>query len=207
MCEPPRAVRARYPGRCHHPRVVQRLAEPDDASGIGPGWHDYLDRLGGVVTASTVPDQWDDYFPALQDSYALPGWAAASPSRRTWAAGPDRHAVHACCPGCGSHSHGVIVNLTTWTCVQARADFTFSGQHLQVMRGPEAVIRTSRRADDRAAVGADGAPPVRREAEDRVRCLRRSGPTAEAFTFRTAFPPPDRPLEQVRSDDDWFCPA
>ena len=51
---------------------TQRLAEPYDASSIGPGWHYYLDRLGAVVADTTVPDRWDDYYPSLQDAYAIP---------------------------------------------------------------------------------------------------------------------------------------
>lgn len=51
---------------------VQRLAEPDEVSSIGPGWHFYLDRLGAVVTETAVPDEWDDYYPSLKDAYALP---------------------------------------------------------------------------------------------------------------------------------------
>lgn len=52
---------------------VQRLAEPYDASSVGPGWHYYLDRLGAVVAGTAVPDTWDDYYPSLADAYALPG--------------------------------------------------------------------------------------------------------------------------------------
>ncbi len=51
---------------------TQRLAQPYDASSIGPGWHYYLDRLGAVVADSPVPGSWDDYYPSLQDAYALP---------------------------------------------------------------------------------------------------------------------------------------
>lgn len=51
---------------------TQRLAQPYDASNIGPGWHYYLDRLGAVVADTAVPDRWDDYYPSLHDSYALP---------------------------------------------------------------------------------------------------------------------------------------
>lgn len=51
---------------------TQRLAEPYDASSVGPGWHYYLDRLGAVVAGHTVPDSWDDYYPSLKDGYALP---------------------------------------------------------------------------------------------------------------------------------------
>ena len=51
---------------------VQRLAEPYDASSIGPGWHYYLDRLGAVVAGASVPDAWDDYYPSMKAAYALP---------------------------------------------------------------------------------------------------------------------------------------
>lgn len=52
---------------------AHRLAEPYDATNIGPGWHYYLDRLGAVVAGTPVPRDWDaDYFPALSDAYALP---------------------------------------------------------------------------------------------------------------------------------------
>jgi hypothetical protein len=51
---------------------TQRLAEPYDATNIGPGWHYYLDRLAAVVAGTPVPDVWDDYFPVLEDSYRLP---------------------------------------------------------------------------------------------------------------------------------------
>ncbi len=51
---------------------IQRLAQPYDPSSIGPGWHYYLDRLGAVVADTPVPGRWDDYYPSLQDSYAIP---------------------------------------------------------------------------------------------------------------------------------------
>ena len=51
---------------------TQRLAEPYDASSVGPGWHYYLDRLGAVVAGLAVPDSWDDYYPSLKDAYACP---------------------------------------------------------------------------------------------------------------------------------------
>jgi uncharacterized protein YndB with AHSA1/START domain len=51
---------------------TQRLAEPYDASSVGPGWHYYLDRLGAVIAGFDVPDSWDDYYPSLADAYAPP---------------------------------------------------------------------------------------------------------------------------------------
>ncbi len=51
---------------------TQRLAEPYDASSVGPGWHYSLDRLGAVVATVPIPDSFDDYYPALSHAYALP---------------------------------------------------------------------------------------------------------------------------------------
>ncbi|MBB3051242.1 uncharacterized protein YndB with AHSA1/START domain [Prauserella isguenensis] len=52
---------------------VQRLAEPYDATGVGPGWHYYLDRLGAVIAHTPVDQDWGtDYYPALSDAYTLP---------------------------------------------------------------------------------------------------------------------------------------
>ena len=104
-------------------------------------------------------------------------------------------------------SHGVIVNLTTWRSVEALAGFVFSGRHLEIMRRRRQWFE--RAVEPMTALWwvPEGHRPSTDEAEERVRHLRRWGPTAEAFTFRTAFPPPDRPTEVVRSDDDWFCPA
>ena len=53
-------------------RFVQRLAEPYDASSIGPGWHWYLDRLAAEVGGRGPAGEWDDFYPALAGSYATP---------------------------------------------------------------------------------------------------------------------------------------
>lgn len=51
---------------------VQLLAEPVDATSIGPGWHYYLDRLDAVVRGLPVDREWDDYAP-LGRFYPTPG--------------------------------------------------------------------------------------------------------------------------------------
>lgn len=104
-------------------------------------------------------------------------------------------------------SHGVIVNLTTWTSVEALAGFVFSGRHLAVMRRRRQWFEGAAEAMTALWWVPAGHRPSTDEAEDRVRHLRRFGPTANAFTFRTPFPDPDRSGEVARSDDDWLCPA
>lgn len=50
---------------------THRLAEPYDATSIGPGWHYYLDRLEAVVDGRPVPEEFDPYL-ELSDAYGLP---------------------------------------------------------------------------------------------------------------------------------------
>ncbi len=51
---------------------THRLAEPYDASSVGPGWHYYLDRLDSVIAGQEAPSEWDDYYPSLARDYPLP---------------------------------------------------------------------------------------------------------------------------------------
>ena len=51
--------------------LTHRLAEPYDASSVGPGWQYYRDRLGAVVTGTPVPDDWGAY-EGLGAAYAVP---------------------------------------------------------------------------------------------------------------------------------------
>ncbi len=49
-------------------RFEHALAEPVDATSIGPGWQYYLDRLDAVVAGAEVPRSWEPYA-ALGDRY------------------------------------------------------------------------------------------------------------------------------------------
>lgn len=51
---------------------VHHLAEPYDASSIGPGWQHYLDRLTAVITGQPLPQDFTEYHPALADAYPVP---------------------------------------------------------------------------------------------------------------------------------------
>ncbi|NHC13862.1 SRPBCC family protein [Motilibacter deserti] len=51
---------------------VHELAEPYDASAIGPGWQYYLDRLDAVVAGGEPPADFEPYYPALKDAYPIP---------------------------------------------------------------------------------------------------------------------------------------
>lgn len=49
---------------------IHRLGPVDDSTDIGPGWHFYLDRLQAALNGEPVPKDWDEYYPALADSYS-----------------------------------------------------------------------------------------------------------------------------------------
>jgi uncharacterized protein YndB with AHSA1/START domain len=51
---------------------AHRLAEPYDASSIGPGWHYYLDRMEAVAAGAEPTSDWDAYYPLLAERYSLP---------------------------------------------------------------------------------------------------------------------------------------
>ncbi len=51
---------------------THRLAEPYDASAVGPGWHYYLDRLDAVLAGTAVPGDFTAYHPRLAAAYPVP---------------------------------------------------------------------------------------------------------------------------------------
>lgn len=104
-------------------------------------------------------------------------------------------------------SHGVIVNLTVWTSVEALADFVFSGGHVAIMRRRRRWFAPAAEATTALWWVPAGHRPSTDEAEDAVRRLRAEGPTPQAFTFRQPFPAPDRVGGPVRYAVDPRCPA
>ena len=49
---------------------AQRMADPELASSVGPGWDYYLDRLVAAESGQPVDGVvWDDYYPALAEHY------------------------------------------------------------------------------------------------------------------------------------------
>lgn len=104
-------------------------------------------------------------------------------------------------------SHGVIVNLTTWTSTQALSDFVFGGRHLEIMRRRREWFQPVAEATTALWWLAAGIRPTVTEAEERVRHLRPHGPTEYAFTIRRQFPSPAESSRTPLADDDRLCPA
>jgi hypothetical protein len=98
----------------------------------------------------------------------------------------------------------MLVNMSTWTSVEALADFVYRTVHRDVM-----VRRREwfEKMDDLFTVlwwVPAGHVPSVDEAKARLEQLRRDGPTPAAFTFRHPFPAPDA-AKAADVDDGWTC--
>jgi hypothetical protein len=83
-----------------------------------------------------------------------------------------------------------IVNLSVWESLEALGDFVYRSDHVRIMR--QRAQWFERMAEAIVALWwvPEGTVPTVEEALERLDRLRREGPTPEAFTFRTPFPPP-----------------
>lgn len=85
----------------------------------------------------------------------------------------------------------ILVNMSVWKDVESLNAYVYRSAHAEVMRRRKEWFE---RLSDTYVVlwwVPAGHRPTLREAELRLTHLRRHGATAEAFTFRQTFPPPD----------------
>jgi hypothetical protein len=88
----------------------------------------------------------------------------------------------------------VIVNMSVWTSLEALREYVYrTGPHLDTMRRRRDWFVAPERAHLALWWLAAGEIPTVAEGMARLERLRTHGPGPEAFTFRAAFPPPDRP--------------
>ena len=103
---------------------------------------------------------------------------------------------------------GILINMSVWESVEALGEFVYGAAHLSVLRRRREWFERLKEAYTALWWIPRGHVPIVLEAEDRVRHLRRHGPTPYAFTLREHFPPPDGGhAESRRSPEDWTCPA
>jgi hypothetical protein len=100
----------------------------------------------------------------------------------------------------------LILNLSVWETIDQLADFTYKTVHREVMVQRRKWFEKMAEAYMVLWWVPAGHRPTTAEAIDRLERLRRDGPTPEAFTFRSPFPPPGTSAE-VSSDDLWDCPT
>src|SRR5262249_22400339 len=80
-------------------------------------------------------------------------------------------------------------NMSVWESIEALAEFVYRSRHVEVMRQRR---RWFEAMELYLALWwiPRGHIPTLAEAEERLEHLRRHGPSPDAFTFRTPFPPP-----------------
>jgi hypothetical protein len=95
----------------------------------------------------------------------------------------------------------ILVNMSTWESLGALADFVFKSPHTAVMRERRKWFVPMMDVYVALWWVPVGHRPSVREAEDRVACLRNSGPSPVAFTFKRPFPAPGCARQYARNDD------
>ena len=101
----------------------------------------------------------------------------------------------------------VAVNMSVWRDVESLNKYVYSSEHVQIMRRRREWFEKMDEAFLVLWWVPRGHRPTIEEAKAKLEILRAKGPTAEAFTFRQAFPPPDagQALPAVSFGDE--CPA
>ena len=98
----------------------------------------------------------------------------------------------------------MIVNMSTWASLEALADFVYGDEHRAIMVQRRQWFEKFESVYLALWWVPAGHRPSIDEAKDRLAHLETDGPTAEAFTFRRAFPAPHA-VGEVAVDDDWTC--
>ena len=99
----------------------------------------------------------------------------------------------------------LIVNMSVWDSIDALTAFTYTTAHRDVMRQRRQWFE--KLADAYLVlwwIPARTLPTVS-DAQARLERLRRDGPSAEAFTFRSPFPAPGATLASDPVAEEWFC--
>jgi hypothetical protein len=103
-------------------------------------------------------------------------------------------------------NENLLVNMSVWRDVAALNQYVYGSAHVEIMRRRREWFERMAEAFLVLWWVPVGHRPTVPEAMARLDLLRSQGPTAKAFTFRHAFPPPDavRPESHAFGDE---CPA
>lgn len=101
----------------------------------------------------------------------------------------------------------LIVNLSVWKSVETLFDFAYKSAHRTVLGKRRAWFRRPDAAYQVLWWVPAGHKPTADEGMARLELLRQSGPTPEAFTFKSAYPPPGQPGPAEDLQPDPWCPA
>ena len=100
----------------------------------------------------------------------------------------------------------LLLNMSVWRDVESLIGFVYRTAHSDFLRRRREWFERMKDAYMVLWWVPAGHRPTLEEAVSRLELLRRGGPTAQAFTFRNAFPPPDSAAQTSVSFED-ECPA
>jgi Domain of unknown function (DUF3291) len=103
-------------------------------------------------------------------------------------------------------NESMLVNMSVWRDADALRRFVYRSDHVDIMRRRAQWFERMSEAFLVLWWVPEGHRPSIGEAVARLQTLRRHGPTAQAFTFRQPFPPPDA-VESRPLDLGDECPA
>lgn len=103
-------------------------------------------------------------------------------------------------------NENIAVNLSVWKDVESLRAFVYQSAHVAIMRRRGEWFEKMDAAFLVLWWVPRGQVPTIEEAKARLELLRRKGPSAEAFTFRQAYPPPDASQSASSAFGDQ-CPA
>jgi hypothetical protein len=101
----------------------------------------------------------------------------------------------------------MLVNMSVWRDVESLNSYVYKSAHVEIMRRRREWFERMSEAFLVLWWVIKGHRPSIAEAIAKLEVLRSKGPTPEAFTFRTAFPPPDAAHSQPSVTLGDECPA
>ena len=98
-----------------------------------------------------------------------------------------------------------LVNMSVWKDVASLNHYVYKTAHVEIMSRRKEWFDRMHEASIVLWWVPQGHRPSVVQATERLQLLRAQGPSADAFTFRHAFPPPDAQEQQLSFGDE--CPA
>jgi len=154
----------------------------------------------GIIKASLESPVMADFVNNLDRINAL---AEASPGF-VWRLQTEEGNATALRP---TEDESFLVNMSVWEDADSLSRFVFKSAHVEIMRRRREWFERMVEAYLVLWWVPKGHVPTVDEALARLARVREHGPTPEAFTFRTAFPPPDAAPDRTPFAFGNECPA
>ena len=101
----------------------------------------------------------------------------------------------------------ILVNMSVWQNIDSLRGFVYRSAHVEIMRRRKEWFERMAEVFVVLWWVPGGHRPTLAEAKAKLELLNEKGPTAEAFSFRQAFPPPDAAAGEAALECDDGCPA